>query len=191
VIGEPVWLAQDSRTRRLLVIRLVVFWAALLMGAIALGALLGGLGAALLPRGSGPVAIALGVLAGLVILRETVGRRIPIPQIRWQVPREWLRNPWAGAVAFGSIMGMGVFTRQRSALFHLYVLGCLCSGSWGRGALLGLVYGITYVSTFARGLAYTRVGEPGLGVDWVARTWTRVRWVGVTAAPLIVLVPLA
>lgn len=177
--------------RRLLIGRLIVFWAALVVGAVALAGLLGWLGAAVLPQGSRPVAIALGVLAGLVILRETVGRTVPVPQLRWQVPQTWLRNPLAGAAIFGWIMGAGIFTLQRSALFHLYLVGCFCSGGFGRGALFGLVYGAAYVAAFARGVSYTRVGEPGLGVDWVARMWRPVRWIGVTAAPLIVFVPFA
>jgi hypothetical protein len=191
VIAEPVWFAQDARMRRLLLGRLVVFCVALVVGATVLAGLLGGLGAALLPPRSMPVAIALGALAGLVILRETAGRSVPIPQLRWQVPPEWLRSPWLGAAAFGSIMGAGIFTLQRSALFHLYLVGCVCSGGSGRGALFGLVYGLTYVGALARGMFRTRAGEPGLGVDWVAHAWTRVRWVGVAAAPLIVLVPFA
>jgi hypothetical protein len=191
VFAEPVWFATETRIRRLLIIRLVLFWVAVVTGAVVLAGFLGWLGTTLLPQESLPVAIALGALAGLVILRETVGRTVPIPQLHWQFPREWLRHPWLGAAGFGSVMGAGIFTLQRSALFHLYLVGCFCSGSFGRGALFGLVYGAAYVGAFARGMFFTKVGEPGLGVDWVASLWTRARWVGVIAAPLIVLVPLA
>lgn len=189
MIAEPVWFAQDVRMRRLLIVRVGVFWAALVVGAVATAGSLGALGAALLPPDGLPVAVALGALAGLVILRETVGRGVPIPQVRWQVPRQWLRRPLVGAATFGSIMGAGVFTLQRSALFHLYLVGCLCSGGFGRGAAFGLAYGLAYVSAFAAGMLRTRVGEPGLGVDWVARMWPRMRLVGLAAAPLIVFVP--
>lgn len=191
MIAEPVWFARETRTKRLFVARVALFWVAVVTGAVALAGLLGWLGATLLPRDSLPVSLALGVLAALVILRETVGTTARLPQVRWQYPRAWLRRFWIGAAGFGSVMGAGVFTLQRSALFHLYVAGCLASGSLGRGALFGFVYGAAYAGVFARAMSFTRVGEPGLGVDWVAQLSSRARWVGVAAAPLVVALPFA
>ena len=191
MIAEPVWFAPEKTTRHRYVARVALFWVAAVSGAVALAGLLGWLGAALLPRDSLPVALALGVLAGLVILRETVATAVRLPQVRWQYPRKWLGRFWIGAAGFGSVMGAGVFTLQRSALFHLYVAGCLASGGIGRGALLGVVFGAAYVGVFARAMSFTTVGEPGLGVDWVARLSTRARWVGIAAAPLVVALPFA
>jgi hypothetical protein len=124
VIGEPVWFAEGHR-RRMEIGRSVLFGVAVLLGATALAGTLGVVGSELLARGSPPVTIGVGVFVGAVVLRETIGREVPIPEVRWQVPRRWLRHHWAGAGAFGWIMGMGILTRQPSALFHLYLAGCL------------------------------------------------------------------
>jgi hypothetical protein len=191
VIGEPVWRAEKDR-RRLTIGRSVLFGVALLLGAVALAGMLGALGSALVPRGSTPVTVVVGIVAGAVILRETIGRRIPVPGTHWQVPRRWLRHYWAGAAAFGWIMGMGIFTRQRSALFHLYLVGCLVGGGLGTGIIFGLVFGIIYLTVFLRGTLVAARSKEGDGVfsDWATSARRRIRWVGVVAAPLVLLVPL-
>jgi len=190
VIGEPVWLEDGSR--RLSVGRSAVFAVALLLGAAALAATLGTLGSTWVPRGRAAVVIVVGVVAGAVILRETVARRIPVPGMHWQVPRRWLRRYWTGSAAFGWIMGLGVLTRQPSALFHLYLVGCLVSGGPGRALVFGLVFGVVYLAAFLHGAFVAARSEEGDGVftGWATSVRRWLRWIGIAAAPLVLLVPL-
>jgi hypothetical protein len=192
VIGEPVWLEDGHSWRRTARCRSAVFGLALLLGSVALAGALGWVGSTLLPRGSTQVLITVGVITVAVILRETVGRRIPLPGTRWQVPRRWLRHNWTGAAAFGWIMGIGVLTRQPSALFHLYLVGCLVSGGAGRGMTFGLVFGAVYLTLFLHGAFVAARSEEGDGVfaGWAISVRRWLRLIGVLSAPLILLVPM-
>lgn len=192
MISEPVWLVPEVQRRRY-IIRVAVFAAALLAAAIATGTGAALVGEQLLPLGNGTVMTAVAAsIAGFVLVRETRGRRLPIPQLRWQVPRAWMRRMWGGAVAFGAAMGSGVFTLQPSALFHLYLLGCALSGTATRGAAMGAIYGATYVAVVAFATARWRLGAPGYSPgyqsDILEHVAARVRWVGAIAAPLLLLV---
>jgi hypothetical protein len=191
VFGETVRLASDWRIRRRRRIRLGLFWVSVVAGAVVTAGVLGWIGSLLLPDESVAVAAVLGALVAAALVRETVRPRWPVPQRHWQVPQHWLTGPWSGAIVFGSIMGAGVFTRQPSALFHLYVLACVASASPWTGAAFGCVYGLAYVGGFVRGMSVGSCALPDRGaVDWVVAAWRRVRWVGVAAAPLLVSVPL-
>ena len=174
------------------VIRMIAFGLAEVVAAAAFGAALGLLGQVTL--GSAPTAAVTAVAAVLgaaVLLRETIARRVPIPGAHWQVPREWLQPFWGGAAAFGGIMGMGIFTRQPSALFHLYVAACFLSTEAWIGATLGAIYGVTYFGVVVYGTIAWR-NEEGGGHDERLLAWSPwVRTVGALAAPLIVAIPAA
>lgn len=162
------------------------------LGAAALAGVLAVLGSRLLPRGGSAVMIGMSVIVSAIVVRETVGRAVPIPQVPWQVPRQWLRRYWVGAGVFGGVMGMGIFTRQPSALFFLYLLGCVVSGRFGRGVVWGFVFGGVYLVGLLRAMFITARSAEGDDVfaDWASTVRTRIRWVGVFAAPLVVFLPL-
>jgi hypothetical protein len=195
VFGEPVWLAwrhpeMVERPRRSFVLRLLIFAVGLVIGAASFGAIVGALGGVVLePLDETVVAVVAGVVGAAVLARETVARRVPVPQIPWQVPRRWLAHFWIGAAAFGSIMGAGVFTRQPSALFHLYVLACFVSAEARSGALLGGIYACTYLVGFVYAVVSTRE-EAGRGNSGGLQQATgAAQWIGAVGAPLVFLVP--
>jgi hypothetical protein len=174
------------------VARMVVFALSELVAAIGFGAALGAMGQWALGTVEPTVLTALAALLGIAVLtRETVARRVRVPGFRWQVPQEWLLSFWGGAAAFGGIMGMGVFTRQPSALFHLYVAACMLSADARLGATLGAIYGTTYLAGVVYGTVAWR-NEAGGGQDDRLQAWSqRARWIGALAAPLIVAIPAA
>jgi hypothetical protein len=172
--------------------RMIAFGLSEVAAAAAFGAALALLGQWILGTAEGAVLTAVAALLGAaVLIRETVARRIPIPDAGWQVPRGWLRSFWGGAAAFGGVMGMGIFTRQPSALFHLYVAACILSADARIGATLGAIYGTTYFA----GVVYSTVAwrnEEAGGQDDRLVAWSPwVRSVGALAAPLIVAIPAA
>ena len=193
MISEPVWLAREDERKRY-GRRLLLFSVALVTGAVATGTALAAFGTWLWPAASGTALTAALVAIGVLVLaRELFLRKAPIPQLKWQVPRGWMRRFWAGAVAFGATMGAGLFTLQPSALFHVYVLGCLASTDVRRGAVMGATYGLTYVAVFLYATMRWRPGTAGYstGYHWdkMQALAGRLRPVGALAAPLVALVP--
>lgn len=196
MIGEPVWFARRypedmQRTAGWYVARLAVFGVSEVLAATGFGAFLGLLGAWLLADIEPTLVAAIAGVVGLAVLaRETIGHRVPVPQVPWQVPRQWMRAFWGGAVAFGGIMGIGALTRQPSSLFHLYVIACIVSADAKIGAALGGIYGATYLAGFLYGTIAWRE-ETGGGQEDRALAMSRwARWIGGLAAPLVVvLVP--
>ena len=196
MFGEPVWLA-PRRRRTAFALRLLAFGVAHVSGAVLAGAGAAWLGASLLPEpwtDEGVPAYVVLVLLGLalwVAVRELRGDRRGIPQLAWQVPRHWLRRFWIGALAFGAIMGMGLFTRQVSLLFHLYLLGAFLTMSPLSGAVVGAVFGLTYFG----GLLYATIAwrhvEDGGQDELLTRLGRRVQFVAAVAAPSIALIPAA
>jgi hypothetical protein len=105
------------------------------------------------------------------------------------VPRRWLAHFWLGTIAFGGLMGAGLFTRQPSALFHLYVLACFVSAEARAGALLGGIYAFTYLAGFIYAVVSTRE-EAGRGNSGGLQQATgAAQWIGAVGAPLVFLVP--
>jgi hypothetical protein len=190
VISEPVRFASVERARY--VARAAVFAFGVASGAASLGALLGFVGSVTLRSHGLGVALTAAAMATLVIARELGGAPVFVPQRRWQVPREWLRNRfWMGAFAFGAVMGAGIFTFIPSLVFYLYLLACLLIGSTGYGALLGLFYGLSFAGTvFLRG-AMRRPESPADYADRGLATGARARVIGALAAPLVISLPLA
>jgi hypothetical protein len=166
-----------------------VFGVATVGAAAFFGSIVGALGEAVGPLDRPWAVLALALVAGLAMVRELVARDVPVPQLTWQVPRVWMQSFWGGAIAFGTAMGMGIFTRQPSALFHLYVIGCFASASAGIGAIFGSVYGLVYLSGFAYGTVAWRACEVGGQQEKARFLGSRVRILGALAAPLVVAVP--
>jgi hypothetical protein len=166
-----------------------VFGVATIGAAAFFGSVVGALGEAVGPLDRPWAVVALALVAGFAMVRELVARDVPVPQLRWQVPRVWMQSFWGGAIAFGTAMGVGIFTLQPSALFHLYVIGCFASASPAIGAIFGTVYGLVYFSGFTYGTVAWRACGPGGQEDRVRLLSSRVRILGALAAPLLVAVP--
>lgn len=182
-----MWLVRRDRWKW--VARAGLLGLGYVLGATGAGALLGLLGSLVGFSGGKPLLIVLLAIGSLVLVRETVVRSIPVPQARWQVPQWWLQARYRGALAFGLAVGAGPFTYQPSALFHLYLVGELVSGSAATGALMGAVYGSVLFAAFCYGTIAWRSDDPqilGRKACWIALLAT---WVGAFAAPFVVFVP--
>jgi hypothetical protein len=128
-----------SRNRQ--IIALAGFTLGAILAAAALGWALGAAGAALDPAWALPVA---GVLALLGAAREGLARRVPLPQLRRQVPERWRRTLplpfWS--VGYGAGLGLGFLTHQVVATYWVVCAGALALGEPAVGALaLGLFGG--------------------------------------------------
>lgn len=163
------------------------------LGAAALGALLGAGGA--LAFGSGDDALRIGSLAAasvLAALADRSGRRIP----SWhrQVNEDWLTEyrGWVYGLGFGLQLGLGVVTIVTTAAVYLTWVGAFVVGSVGAGAVVGAAFGLARALPL---MAAGSVRSPGAIGARVARldAWAgRFRAVtvsveAVAAATLVVL----
>lgn len=120
-----------------------------LVGLAAGGALVGGaaaaLGAALLPPvGSGMVVKAIVTAQGFFVLREAGVVRVPLPQMRWAVPRRWRQTMprWRVLGAYGLLLGTGVATRIPSSSFYALLIWALVGGSAGWAVAWFVMFGL-------------------------------------------------
>jgi len=141
----------------------VAAYATGLMGsATAVGAIVGAIGASLRVH----VAVSEGAqhlwFAGIAFLAFAYGLhemaiiRLPMPQVRWQVPACWTRyGKTIQAALYGTVLGAEVCTLIPYATFYILVLFDMTAGGVG-GALLGCLYGTARVSTTVIGIAMVR-----------------------------------
>lgn len=187
-IGEPVWFAKQSEKRRWR-LRIVAFVGGVLVGGVLFGVSLGALGDAVIEGGAWSIP-ALSSFAVAITSYELIGRGLPVPQFKWQVPQYWLGSQWRGYVAFGVVMGVGAFTRQVSVLYYVYPVACLAAADISRGALFGAIYASTFAGLFLYGTVAWRHRGPGFQGDRARALMHHARRWGAIAAPLIVLVSL-
>ena len=147
VFTQPGGCDATGGTRRP-VTPLLLHAAAATVGGAVTGGGLGLAGAAIkdaLPAGGWLLAVvAVGAVSVFAIALQLRGRVAPLPQRHAQVPRRWtLWRPHRVAVAFGAMLGAGVFTYLHQAT--MYVLGgvVVLFASPAVGALLGGTYGLT------------------------------------------------
>jgi cytochrome c biogenesis protein CcdA len=115
-----------SRRRRRLA--LALFAAGAMLSAALLGALLGAAGA-LLPGGRAPL-LAVAAVALAAAVREAGLLRLPLPQLRRQVPDGWrssLPLP-AWSFGYGAGLGAGMLTYQPVATFWVACAGAVAIG---------------------------------------------------------------
>jgi hypothetical protein len=147
-------VVNGSRVRYLWSIVLHTFGAT--VAAAAFGALLGAIGALLrAPWGEAGLA-AIGLVAGLYLLRDAVGVPIPIPDRHKQVPA-WWRNfysPPVAALLYGFGLGIGFLTFLTFGTFVAVAVAAVASGDPLIGAALCAPFGL------ARGLSIL------VGVRW-------------------------
>lgn len=185
-----MWLARNGN-RHALLVRTVAFSLAVLVAACSFGAVLGLAGVLAVSDAHETSALMVILLSvGLwALLRELRFRRLWIPSADWQVPEWWGFAFYRGAMAFGIVMGIGAFTRQPSALYHVYVLGCIFSGSWAYGLIFGAIYGMIYVAVFYCAMFFWRDGAAGSQRDQALGLLRVTRPIGALAAPALALAP--
>ncbi len=147
------------------------------LAAAAFGLLLGAVGGLLgAPWGAaGPVVVA--TLAGLYLAREALGLRVPVPQLRRQVP-DWWRTffPFGPAsFLYGVGLGVGFLTYLAHGTLVVVSAAAVASGRPLAGALLLAPFGL------ARGLSAVvalRVRTPEEGSALVERLAGSASWAG-------------
>lgn len=186
-IGDPVRLAGTIYKRKFAA-RLAVFIGCVIGSATGLALILSIIGGAVVHRDIG-VWILLGVGVIFVVFREALFQHLPIPQRTWQLPRYWLRAFWRGAALFGGVMGAGIFTFTPSALFYVYLAGCMLTANLRYAALMGLSYGLW----FGGGVVYATMSwhdaEAGGQAARARTVLRRARLAGLPAVPLLLLFP--
>lgn len=108
-------------------------------GGVVVGAVLGGI------LGSYRFAEAVfGIVAMLLVSRDFFRVRIPLPQVRLQVPEALKARRVLGPIVYGALLGAGVLTYLPSAVVYIYVLALLLLASAAQGALVGGIFGTAY-----------------------------------------------
>jgi hypothetical protein len=166
---------------------LVLHVAGATASAAAFGAVLGGAGVLLdAPWGAAGIVL-VATLAGLYLLREALGLRIPVPQLRRQVP-DWWRTffPFGPAsFLYGVGLGVGFFTYLSHGTLVVVSAAAASTGRPALGALLLGPFGL------ARGLSAVtavRARTPEAGAALVGRLADSASWIGWRAAHAAVLV---
>ncbi|MDQ2630410.1 MAG: hypothetical protein M3Y75_05475 [Actinomycetota bacterium] len=97
----------------------------LLLGSVSIGLLLWLVGAAVRPvvEGFDLVALLVGAVLAAWAVRVAVGRGLPFPSSRWQVPQQWRHTLPAGftAGAYGFLLGVGFLTSVVLPVYWLFV----------------------------------------------------------------------
>ena len=138
VVGEPVWVANERRR--------VTMWARFGAFAAAMAASAGATGVFLASLAGESTALTAGFVAAsaLLLARDAWAPRIPLPQIRAQVPAVLRGTRYAGPVVYGLLLGPGVLTRIPSGLFYVYVFGVIAFTGPLEGLAVGVVFGLGY-----------------------------------------------
>jgi hypothetical protein len=148
-----------------------------MLAAGAFGAALGGIGAALgAPWGAAGVA-AIAALAGLYLVGEAFGVRVPVPQLRRQVPDWWRTYFPFGPAAFlyGVGLGVGFLTYLTHGTLVVVSAAAVAGGRPLLGAAVLAPFGL------ARGLSAAvamRARTPDEGAELVGRLARSSSWAG-------------
>ena len=149
-------------SRRRIRAAVALFAVSAVLAAALLGALLGLVGGLL---GARQALLAAGVLALLAAAREAGLVRLPLPQMRRQVPERWrFERPlpvWA--TGYGAGLGVGVFTFQPVSTFWIACIGALTLARPLPAALCFSLYGAGRAATVL--WARARPGDAGEAVE--------------------------
>src|SRR5919109_959218 len=169
-------VVHGGRTRRwAIALALHVLGAGL--AAAAFGAVLGSAGMALGAPWGAAGFVAIGALGVFYLTREAFGVRVPVPQLRRQVP-DWWRTFFGfetAALLYGMGLGVGFLTFLRHGTFVVVSSGAIAAGRPLLSALIMAPFGV------ARGLSATvastsRTQEDGAAL--VGRLSSSASWVG-------------
>jgi hypothetical protein len=169
-------VVHGGRTRRwAIALALHVLGAGL--AAAAFGAVLGSAGMALGAPWGAAGFVAIGALGVLYLTREAFDVRVPVPQLRRQVP-DWWRTFFGfetAALLYGMGLGIGFLTFLRHGTFVVVSSAAIAAGRPLLGALIVAPFGV------ARGLSAavastSRTREDGTAL--VGRLSSSASWVG-------------
>ncbi len=99
--------------------------------------------------------------------------RLPVPQVPWQVPAQWLRyGAYGQALLYGLVLGADIFTFMPHATFYVLLLLEATLGLKG-GATLGVIYGFARLTPTWAAILYAHYGRRGCVpvTTWIA--WAR------------------
>jgi hypothetical protein len=155
--------------------------------AAAFGAVLGAAGMALGAPWGAAGFVAIGALGVLYLTREAFGVRVPVPQLRRQVP-DWWRTFFGfetAALLYGMGLGIGFLTFLRHGTFVVVSSAAIATGRPLLGALIVGPFGV------ARGLSATvastsRTQEDGTAL--VGRLSSSASWAGWRVAHAVALI---
>jgi hypothetical protein len=146
------------------------------LAAAAFGAALGGVGALL----GGPWDIGLAIVAGAagLYLAEVFGARVPVPQLRRQVPNWWRTFFPFGIASFlyGVGLGVGFFTFLTRGTLVVVSVAALVSGEPLIGALVLAPFGLARGLTASVAFRARTADEGSALVDRLARSASRPGW---------------
>jgi len=113
----------------------------------AIGAVLGGLGAAVagvVDPSRTVVALALGVLCALGVVLDLRLLGLRLPTVRRQVDENWLSayRGWVVGVGFGAQLGLGVVTIVTTSAVYVMLALAALTGSVAAGLAIGAVFGL-------------------------------------------------
>ncbi len=141
------------------------------VGGLAVGAMLGLVGAALAP----PPTVGLLLMAALIgagVLLDLGPRGLTLPTIRRQVNEAWLHRyrPWVYGTGFGFQLGAGVVTVVVGSAVYAAFAASFLAGSLIRGAVIGAAFGVVRAATIVPARRIRRPAQLGL-VDARLRAW--------------------
>lgn len=115
-----------------------------LLGGLAVGATLGGVGQLLAGLGLLTPTVAVVVLLVAVAAGLVADHRRWLPSLRRQVDERWLTTyrGWVYGLGFGFQLGAAVFTTVTASATYVVLVGAMVTGSWWAGALVGACFGL-------------------------------------------------
>jgi hypothetical protein len=119
------------------------FVAGAIAGGVALGALSGLVGAAVVPDRPAPILAVVAVLALIGALLDARFAGLRLPTITRQVDERWLHKyrGWVYGVGFGAQLGFGLATIVSSAAVYLMIVATIGTRSVAAGVVIGAVFG--------------------------------------------------
>jgi hypothetical protein len=141
----------------------------------ALGAVLGLVGALVLPGGPASSRATLGALAALIAAGAALDGKalgMRLPTARRQVNEEWLARyrGWVYGGGFGVQLGLGFVTVASASAVYLTFVASFLSAAPGWGAVLGGTFGLVRAATLYS-VAGVRRPEQLVSVDARLRRW--------------------
>src|SRR5262245_2965045 len=141
------------------------------------GAVLGAFGA-LLGAPWGTAGMMTLAAAAAVYLVAELGARVPVPQLRRQVP-DWWRTffpPRAAAFLYGIGLGPGFLTYLTHGTLVVVAVAAAATGSLLLGAAIVMPFGITRGLTVLVSFDVRTPAEGALLVDRLSRSSSRIGW---------------
>jgi len=157
--------------------RIAVYSVGLISATTAVGAAVGAIGSVASPLSAGHQRLwtaGIAVITLVYALHEFELIRLPIPQVRWQVPVQWSKyGKTVQVLLYGIVLGAEIFTFIPYATFYILLLLEMTLGPQ-IGATLGFMYGLARAYPVAMGIADARArGTTTCVIAHIARSMTR------------------